>query len=212
MKFTHKTAVLGLIVVFTVTAAFAVIPHRTPSDNGADGNATQWLLQGQTAKFTIDHNGKSVVVSREIVCPNFDVEASESSPNESLAGACDSGSYMFIFQLQSGATNIDVKVTKLPPFTANDGSGGGLPNYGVVLCDPSPSSNTSELCTNNPSGSLLPDITFSVETSGTVVDFQVPSIPKFKAGTAAQGKGLTLFIVTQQATPLPINFPQLVID
>ena len=206
MTLTRKSLIIGLVaavVLLTGTAAFARVPLRTPSDNGADGNANQWLLFGRSVKTTISHNGKTVTMTSEIVCPGFDVENSRSSFTPSLSGSCDSGAYLYIFQFQSSSTNVNLKFSGLGDYTASAGSA----NYGAIQCDPNPSDNTVELCTtdpNDPDGLNLPDITFT-QVGAHTVNFLVPSFPTFKAGTAEQGRGLTLFILTQQHTPLPFH-------
>jgi hypothetical protein len=206
MTIKHKRCILGLVVVAvlsTATSAFALLPIRRPSDNGIGQDASAWLLLGRTAPITITGNGKSVSMSREVVCPNQDVEASLSAPTEENSGSCDSGVYLFIFQFQSTATNVDLQIDRLLNFVADK----TLPNYGVMLCDPSGGefSNTLELCTDNPSGAQIPNITFT--SSKTTVHFIIPSFPNVPAGTTQQGKGLTIFIETQQTSPLPIHFP-----
>jgi hypothetical protein len=78
-------------------------------------------------------------------------------------------------------------------------------NYGVMICD-SPT-NTIEMCTNDPTGTHIPNIT--AVAAKTSVTFTVPNtFPTYPAGTAQQGQGLTFFVITnQQAAPLPIGLP-----
>jgi len=198
MKIKHKSLV-ALAVVSTVTIAFANVPIRGSSSSGENGQASSWLLLGRTAPVTLTHNTESAVMTMEVVCPQQDVEASRSSPTMTLAGSCDSGEYMFIYQFQSSSTDVNVKITGLVGFVANQ----DLPNYGVLVCDSK--SNTIEKCTTAPDQSLIPDITFTSKSNQ--VNFLVPNFPDFSAGSKGQGQGLTLFIITQGSTAVPIHFP-----
>ncbi|MGA8152580.1 MAG: hypothetical protein WB952_16640 [Terriglobales bacterium] len=194
------TGFIALAIISTATVAFAAVPFRGSSRNGVDSGAPSWLLLGRTVKATLTKNGKSVTMSQEVVCPDQDVEASLSNPTPNLSGSCDSGVYLFIFQFQSSSTNVNLKFKGLPNFTPDQSS----LNYGVMVCDNS-DLNSIEMCTNDPTGSTIPDITFSVVATHAV-NFLVPSFPTFKPGTAQQGRGLTLFILTQQDGALPIHF------
>ena len=207
MKFAHKNLFAGLIALTVFSSAItasALLPIRGSSQNGTNTGATQWLLIGRTAKQEIQKNGKSVFVQSEVVCPGQDVEATVSNPTESRAGSCDSGNYLFIFQFQSTSTDVTITFKQLGGFVPNQSP----PNYGALVCDNNDpqNGNTLELCTNNPDGSQIPDITFTSVSPHTVT-FQVPNFPNFKAGTTQQGQGLTLFLLAPQTGPLPIHLP-----
>lgn len=204
MKLRHKSVAMGLVLLAalsTATTAFAIKIKR-PSENGDNSNALQWLLLGKAVHTTVNHNGKSVVVTSEIVCPSQDVEAVVTShtPVASLSGSCDSGEYLYIYQFQSTSTNVTLKFKNLGLFNDSDPS----LDYGVVLCDGDPQGNTLELCTNDPTGSNLPAIT-ATQVGAHAVNFVVPNFPAFPAGTPQQGQGLTLFILTKQNAPLPVH-------
>jgi len=124
-------------------------------------------------------------------------------------GSCDSGDYIFLFQIQSTSTNVSVNVGKLQGFTRVDGDGG---TYGVMICDDS--LNDQELCTsdpNDPNFDNISGITFTVNSkNNSSVSFVVPSFHSFPAGSTPQeGQGLTFFIKTHQNNALPIAYPSL---
>lgn len=205
MNITRKCSVARLVtlaMVLTATTAFASVPIRGSSENGVNSDAFQWLLLGRTAKTTLTNNGKSVDMTREVVCANQDVEASLPSPTADLSGSCDSGVYLVIFQFQSSSTNVNLKFKGLGNFTASESAA----NYGVLVCDNNDpqNGNTLELCTQDPAGTNLPDITFTVIAT-QAVNFLVPSFPTFNAGTVQQGRGLTLFLLLQQNAAVPIH-------
>jgi len=205
MKFRSKslsTGLLAMAIVSTLTTAAAGIPIRKPSDNGANGNANQWLLLGRTIKAALRKGSTTVVMQREIVCPGVDVEASEPNPTPELSGSCESGNYLFIYQFQSTNTNVTLRFKELGTFVPSESPA----NYGVILCD-TDNSNTLELCTNDPTGGTqVPNITFTAVSAHTVT-FTVPNFPTFKSGTPQEGQGLTLFILAHQNGPLGIHFP-----
>ncbi|MGA9039794.1 MAG: hypothetical protein WB421_04610 [Terriglobales bacterium] len=203
---------LVLFVLSASTAVFAKTPTRGSSGNGENSNAANWDLLGPTLPQSLSANGKKVVVTRQIVCVNQDVEDSLSSPTPTLTGTCDSGVYLHIFQLKSTSANVTVTLGQLVGFVADT----TFNNYGVMICDDSDSQtgNTVELCTtdpNDPDGNNIPNITFSVAKNKTSVSFVIPSFPSFPAGLDNQGQGLTIYIITQQTNPLPIQLPKVAI-
>jgi len=179
--------------------AFGRLPVRQTSDNGTAGNEDFWALLGRTTLVGLSANGKSVKATRQIICPNQD----------RVNGSCDSGDYIFLFQIQSTSTNVSVNVGKLQGFTRVDGDGG---TYGVMICDDS--LNDQELCTsdpNDPNFDNISGITFTVNSkNNSSVSFVVPSFHSFPAGSTPQeGQGLTFFIKTHQNNALPIAYPSL---
>lgn len=202
MRYTAlSVASTALLVLCTTLTASAALPVRGSSGNGEDSNAANWLLLGRSQAVKLSANGKSVMMTREIVCLNQDVEDSFVSFTPALAGSCDSGVYMHLFQLQSTSVNVFVQIGKLVNFVANTGSN---PNIGVMLCDPT-LNNTVEMCTNANSSSI-PNITYT--SSKTAVTFSVSNtFPSYPAGTAQEGTGLTFFVITNQAAPLPLQWP-----
>ena len=189
--------VLVGVVVFGDLSASA-LPVRQSSDNGQTADSDSWTLLGRSVTIALTANGKKVLVTRQIICPQQD----------RLDGSCASGNYVFLFQLQSISANVSVNIGKLQGFTAVAGNGTGT--YGAMICDDT--NNSGELCTedpNDPNFQLLAGITFTVK-SKTAVSFLVPSFPSFPAGIdPAEGQGLTLFIVTQQKAALPIAYPSI---
>jgi hypothetical protein len=199
-----KGCVLLAIVTLVALPAFARIPVRQTSDNGASSGVNEWTLLGRSVQIPLKANGKSVKATRQIICPNQDREN----------GGCTSGDYLYIFQLQSTSSNVNVNIGKLRGFvkTEGDGSAG---TYGVMICDDS--LNDKQLCTTDPDDpdfAKISGITFVVKTKkATSVTFVVPSFPSFPAGsTPEEGQGLTFYIKTHQDAPLPLPYPSLGIN
>jgi hypothetical protein len=93
MNFSRKVFILSLvagIVLLASTAAFAKLPVRRSSQNGEDSNAAFWNLLSVSQPLNLAANGKKVVVTRQVICVNQDVENAQASPNLSLTGTCDS--------------------------------------------------------------------------------------------------------------------------
>jgi hypothetical protein len=196
-------ALVTLSVLCVATLAFAVT-IRGSSGNGEDSNAPHWLLLGRIRDLKLSANGKTATMRREIVCLNQDVEDSQPSPTLTLSGSCDSGNYLFVFQFQSSATNLGMTIGHLAGFDPTN-----VNNFGVMICD-SPN-NTIELCTNDPTGTHIPN-NISVATTSNSVTFTVPNaFPTYPAGTAQQGRGLTFYVITQQTSPLPLGLPTVAI-
>jgi len=189
------------VLLACAVSAYARIPIRQTSDNGAGNDAVHWRLMERTIPAKLTANGKSVTVTREVVCPiDGDLDA----------GACDSGTYIFIYQLQSTSTNVKVNIGKLPSFTKVDGD--HVATYGVVICDDD--LNNQELCTtdpNDPNFDLISGITFTAKKKA--VTFLVPSFSNFPAGSdPEEGQGLTLYIKVTVNPNVPIPFPSLGIN
>jgi hypothetical protein len=205
MNFSRKVLTLSLvagIVLLASTAAFAKLPVRRSSQNGEDSNAAFWNLLSVTQPLNLAANGKKVVLTRQVICVNQDVENAMASPNLALTGTCDSGLYLHVFQLKSTSANVTLVLGQLNGFVAD----ATVPNYGVMVCD-SPS-NTLELCINDTNPNDVPDITFSVAKNKTSVSFVIPNFPVFPAGTGNQGQGMTVFVLVKQPQALPIQFLQ----
>lgn len=201
MKLLSRLSTAFVICVLAAQPVFAAsIPVRGSSDNGTDDIAQLWNLFGPTQVVTLAKGTTTVNYKQQVVCPNQDVTGA-TDPSDTLHdGTCEGGSYLFIFQLRSSATNVKVQLSGLSGFAPN----ASTPNYGVILCD---STDTLELCTTA-SQSQLPAITFSPATGNTTTaTFVIPSFPKFPNGTRHQGQGLTIFVLTNQTAPNPISLP-----
>ena len=198
----NRTATKFALVVLAVLCAAAMASAGTirgSSGNGEDGGAPNWLLLGRSQSISLAANGKKATMTREIICLGQDVENARPSPTLTLSGSCDTGDYMYLFQFQSTATNLGVAIGKLSGFDPTN-----VNNFGVMICD-SPN-NTIEMCTNDPTGTHIPN--FAATAGKTSVTFTVPgTFPTYPAGTAEQGQGLTFFVITKQAAPLPISLP-----
>jgi hypothetical protein len=185
------------VVAFGSLSAYA-IPVRQSSENGTGDNVDFWTVLGRTVQIPLTANGKTVKMTRQVICPQQDRSD----------GGCSSGNYLFLFQFQSTSANVSVNIGQLQKGIFTEVGGNGTGTYGVMICDDA--NNDQELCTedpNDPGYQLLSGITFKLK-GATAVQFTIPSFPALPAGVdPAEGQGVTLFIVTQQSTPLPISFP-----
>ena len=197
---------LALVVCLLSAVAafsFATIPVRGSSQNGEDADAAFWNLFGPTEVRTLNKGTTTVNYKQQVVCTNQTVTNAVNQQDTLHSGTCEDGSYLFIYQLRSSATNVTVTLGKLVGFTAN----ANTPTYGVMLCDSS--TNTLELCTTATS-SQLPNITF--RSTSTTATFVIPNFPKFPNGTRHQGQGLTIFVITQQTAPNPVALPTIALQ
>jgi len=195
-----KFALIVLTLLCAATIASATVIIRGSSGNGEDSSAPNWLLLGPSRDKSLAANGKKATMRREIICLSQDVENAFPTPTLTLSGSCDTGDYMYLFQLQSTSANVRVTIGQLSGFDPSNAN-----NFGVMICDST--TNTIEMCTNDPTGTNIPNITAS--TTKTSVTFTVPNtFPTYPAGTPQQGQGLTFFVITKQATPLPIALPK----
>src|SRR5215468_9320942 len=106
---------VALIVLCGTTMLFA-LTIRGSSGNGEDGGAPHWLLVGRNKLVTLHGNGKTATFRREVVCPQQDVENTQSNPVLNLSGSCDSGNYLLVYQFQSTAANLKVTFNSLTGF------------------------------------------------------------------------------------------------
>jgi len=205
-----SSALVTVAVLCAVTIAVASVTVRGASANGVDSGAPNWLLQGRSQNMTLSTTGKTATMRREIVCLDSDVENAEANPTLTLSGSCDSGNYLFVFQFTSTAVNLGVTIGHLSGFDQTN-----VNNFGVLICDSA--NNTIELCTNDPTGTHIPNVTAT--TTANSVTFTLPrGFPSYPAGTAQQGRGLTYFVITHQSSPitnqpspLPIALPTVAI-
>jgi hypothetical protein len=199
MKTSVRPVVISLFCLLAALPLFAVVPTRPSSRNGTDSIADLWNLFGPTQVVSLKKGTIQVNYKQQVVCDNQQVTAAVNPTNTLRDGACEDGSYLFIFQLRSSATNVTVQLGGLSGFTPDL----SLPNFGVILCD---ASNTLELCTTA-TVDQLPNMTFTPNGTNTTETIFIPNFPKFPNGTRHQGQGLTIFVRTQQSSPNPINLP-----
>ena len=207
MKPLLNFASIALLCVLCQTPSFASTGIRGSSSNGVDSIAPFWNLAGPTT--ALPRRKGTVTVKTQIVCTNQDVAAAVDNTDSTNAGGCVSGGYTFLFQIQTTATNLTITLSNLVGFTPNANTPA---SYGIAVCDNDPNnpqaSNTLELCTQV-SGLDISNINATVNKANTKITFTVPSIPPFPAGVGNQGQGLTLVVVTQQATSHPIAVPKI---
>jgi hypothetical protein len=210
MRLQRTIIALLCFVLGPCLAGFAAIPARGSSSNGTDTIAPFWNLFGPTA--AVPRHAGTVVLRTQVVCPNQQVaSAVDVAGGEGLfadAGSCADGTYLFIFQIQSNVKNLTVTIHRLVGFTPDV----NLPTYGVLTCDSA--FNTLELCSNVDAATTtaqnqLANITATVNAANTKLVFSVPNVPNFPAGSASQGQGLTLFVLTKQTPGLPLAYPKI---
>jgi hypothetical protein len=186
------------------------IGTRGSSNNGVDNGAPFWNLFGPTAP--LPRAGGTVLLRTQVVCANQQVASAVDVGTTDFAdaGSCKDGAYLFLYQITSTASNLTVVLKNLVGFTPvlNDPDS----SYGVETCDSA--MNTLELCSNVAGATTtalkqLAKITATVSANNTKVTFTIPKVPVFPTGSASQGSGLTLVVVTQQAPGLPVNYPKL---
>lgn len=195
---------VGAFVICFVVAlpAFAAIPVRGSSRNGDNGSAAFWAAMGPTQLLTLIQGTTQVMYKEQMVCPGQDFANASDPTDTQNAGACESGSYLFIYQLRSTSTNVSILLSGIMGFTPDSTS----PNYGVMLCDST--TNTLTLCTTA-TQDQLPNITFSTSANNGTATFVIPSFPNFKTGPNHEGQGITIFILTQQSGPRPVSIPRI---
>jgi hypothetical protein len=199
--------VIGLVICLLITlpALAGVIPVRGTSRNGEDGGAAFWAALGPTQLLTLQKGTTKVMYKQQVVCPAQDF-ANASNPSDTQnAGACEGGSYLFIYQLRSTSTNVNILLSGIMGFTPDSTS----PNYGVMVCDST--TNTLEMCTTA-TQDQLPAITFSTNSSNTTATYFIPSFGNFPVGKNHQGQGITIFILTQQSGPRPVSIPRIALQ
>ncbi|HET6177964.1 MAG TPA: hypothetical protein VFE61_13580 [Candidatus Sulfotelmatobacter sp.] len=191
-------------LLVTLPAFAGTIPVRGTSNNGENGGAQSWAMMGPTQLLTLVKGTSKVMYKQQIVCASQDLANVSDASNKQDAGTCESGNYLYIFQLRSTATNVNVLLSGLMGFTPDANS----PNYGVMLCD---ATNTLEMCTTA-TQDQLPNITFSTNASHTIATFSIPNFPNFPTGTNHQGQGLTIFVLCSLGQPRPVALPRIVLN
>jgi len=200
----RKISVVALGLLAAVPAfGVASIPVRGSSRNGENSSAQFWNLLGPTQVLNTSKGTTSLTYKYQVVCPTQQVTAAVNPTDEFDNGACADDNYMFVFQLNSTGTNVNVQLGGLGGFTA-DATDPDNATYGVMLCDSS--ANTLELCTKA-TQSQLPAITFT--STATTATFSIANFPVFPPGKNHQGQGLTIFIMTHQNAPHPVYVPRL---
>jgi hypothetical protein len=219
MRFQRTMIALLCFVLGSCLAGLAAIPARGSSSNGTDTIAPYWNLFGPTA--AVPRHAGTVTLRTQVVCPGQNVASAVDAAAAAAAaagddtnvpfadaGSCADGTYLFLFQIQSSVKNLTVTIHRLVGFTPDV----NLPTYGVLTCDSA--SNTLELCSNVDAATTtaqnqLANITATVNSANTKIAFSVPKVPNFPAGSASQGQGLTLFVLTKQSSSLPVAYPKI---
>jgi hypothetical protein len=191
MKFFRNFCVGLLLLFFISGTAFCRVPIRASSENGQTSKENKWKLMGRSVPIVLSSNGKSVTMTREVLCQAQDVYAGKCNTN---------GPILFVFQLQSISTGVTVSVGKVP----------GVIDAGILACDDV--GNKKELCTEDttpPSLTAVADA-MTATIAKTSVTFTNITFQPFPAGiNVEEGQGLTLYVTVQQSTNLPVTYPNI---
>jgi hypothetical protein len=197
MRLLKMVALVGMLAFVSVYSV-AKVPKRSTSENGQGSSVSSWRLLERSQLIARATKGTKVAVTREVVCAN---------PSDQLdAGQCPLGQYLFIFQLQSTATNVSVRIGTLLP---------GLADAGVLECDEK-GGNTEELCTSDTTTPSLPDLEAAMTAvpnkTNSTVTFSIPDLPAFPPGLEIEeGQGLTIYVLVNQTQPVPVTYPTITI-
>ena len=189
----RSKSMIGRVGIFVICLlvtlpALASIPVRGSSRNGDNGSAAFWAALGPTQLLTLVQGTTKVMYKEQVVCPGQDFANASDPTDTQNAGACESGSYLFIYQLRSTSTNVSILLSGIMGFTPDSTA----PNYGVMLCDST--TNTLTLCTTA-SQDQLPAITFTPNATNTTATFFIPSFPNFKMDRITKARELrSLFL------------------
>jgi hypothetical protein len=210
MRLDIKSVFASLLVLalalYPIATYANALPIRHVSDIGATSNADFWNLFGPTTTSALT---TATTVSQQILCPGQQVAAANA--DETNAGGCTGGVYLFVIQIQTTKTTpIVVSVKDLVGFTFVDESTDPADStVGVIQCD---TNNTAGLCTTLGSGAAaqFPAVTFTHSTDLTVVNVHIPAaLPAYPKGKGTQGQGLTVFVQTKQSPAIPLAFPKI---
>jgi hypothetical protein len=210
MKLDVKSVFASLLVLalalYPIATYANALPIRHGSDVGSTNIADAWNLWGPTTTSALT---TATTVSQEILCPGQQVAAANG--DETNAGGCTGGEYLFLIQIKTTKTTpIVISVKNLVGFTfVDDPTTPSNSHVGVIECD---SGNTVALCTTLGSGSAdaFPAVTFTHSTDNTVVNIHIPAdLPAYPKGTGTQGQGLTVFVQTTQSPAIPLAFPKI---
>jgi hypothetical protein len=193
------------LVLYPIAAYANALPIRHGSDIGSTTNADSWNLLGPTTSFALS---TATTVSQEILCPNDQVASANG--DETNAGGCTGGEYLFLIQIQTTKTTpIVVSVKCLVGFTLTEDPDPSKSTVGVIECD---TGNTFALCTTLGSGAAaeFPALTFTHSTDNTVLNIHIPAdLTAYPKGKGTQGQGLTVFVQTKHTPAIPLAFPKL---
>jgi hypothetical protein len=210
MKLDIKSVFASLLVLalalYPITTYANALPIRHGSDVGVTSIADSFNLFGPTDALALT---TATTVSQDVLCPGQQVAAANG--DETNAGGCTGGVYLFLLQIRTTKTTpIVISVKNLVGFTFVDNPNNAAEStVGVIECD---SGNTATLCTTLGSGSAsqFPAVTFTHSIDNTVVNIHIPAdLPAYPKGTGTQGQGLTVFVQTTQSPALPLAFPKI---
>lgn len=153
---------LVLCTVGILAVSASAITDRGSSQYGQGSDSAAWELS----------SGSGGGFNTMTVCTSQGVDAN--------GLVCDFG-YSFLFQLQSGGTNLDVTFANLVGFS------GSSNDFGVIFCEPT---NTVALCTNL-TDTQIQALGLTANITSSLIDVSIPSI--------ATGDTLTFFINESQA-------------
>jgi hypothetical protein len=211
---TYRTRVLRLAccvtaLIFWSIESFALaVPFRGSSRNGVTEQSSNWNIFGPVA--STPRHGGDVSLRTQVVCANRDFVNAVNPEDFENSGTCQSGNYLFIFQIQSSVNKLEVVIRNLVGFTPDETE--GLASYGLLVCE---DSNTAQLCSDTTHASAdavakLDNISVTVNNKTTAIKFHIPKFPLLPAGGAPrQGQGLTFVVLTAQPLGQPVVVPKI---
>ena len=211
---TYRTSVLRLaccvtaLILCSIESFAVALPSRGSSKNGVTEQSSNWNIFGPVA--SIPRHGGDVSLRTQVVCANRDLVNAVNPEDFENSGTCQSGSYLFIFQIQSSVNKLGVVISNLVGFSPDETE--GFASYGLLVCE---DSNTAQLCSDTVHASpdalsKLDNISVTVNKQNTAIRFHIPKFPLLPAGGAPrQGQGLTFVVLTAQPVGQPVVVPKI---
>ena len=109
---TYRTSVLRLaccvtaLILCSIESFAVALPSRGSSKNGVTEQSSNWNIFGPVA--SIPRHGGDVSLRTQVVCANRDLVNAVNPADFENSGTCQSGSYLFIFQIQSSVNRLAV--------------------------------------------------------------------------------------------------------
>jgi hypothetical protein len=196
------------LILCSIDGFAAALPLRGSSKNGITEQSSNWNIFGPVA--SIPRHGGDVSLRTQVVCANRDLVNAVNPEDFENSGTCQSGNYLFIFQIQSSVDKLVVVIGNLVGFTPDETE--GFASYGLLVCE---DSNTAELCSDTAHASTdalakLDKISVTVNKKATAIKFRIPRFPLLPAGVGPrQGQGLTFVVLTAQPVGQPVVVPRI---
>ena len=87
---------LVLVCLLHITTVYGwAIGVKRPSDYGTNPTAAYWNLLAPIAPVILRSGTKSATLTRQIVCPDYDVANAEYPSDTANSGTCEDGDFSF---------------------------------------------------------------------------------------------------------------------